>query len=80
MGSYNINIQHEKRYVASRATLSLCVREYLRAKLNDVSVWVVYGMGVGKTGSGNGRGSGRCVGKTGIWEREITWSGNLFYY
>ena len=28
--------------------------------------------GVGKTGSGNGIGSGRCVGKTGIWEREIT--------
>ena len=36
--------------------------------------------GVGKTGSGNGSGSGRCVGKTGIWEREITWSGYLFYY
>ena len=41
-------------------------------------------LGVGKTwsgnGSGSGSGSGRCVGKTGIWEREITWSGYLFYY
>ena len=41
LGSYNIDIQHEKRYVASRATPNLCVREYLRAKLDGVSVWIV---------------------------------------
>ena len=41
LGSYNIDIQHEKRYLASRATPNLCVREYLRAKLDGVSVWIV---------------------------------------